>query len=79
MDTFARALLTAQAILDDGTYTSLRKERYASFDSGKGKSFAQGKVGLEDLVSLANKNGEPKQISCQQPPHAAASSSLTPR
>lgn len=66
MDSFARALLIAQAILDDGTYTSLRKERYASFDSGKGKAFAQGKVGLEELVSLAHKNGEPKQISGKQ-------------
>ena len=38
MDAFARALLTAQAILDDGEYTRLRKERYSSFDSGKGKA-----------------------------------------
>jgi xylose isomerase len=66
MDSFARALLTAQAILDDGTYTKLRSERYASFDSGKGKAFNQGKVGLEELVSLAHKNGEPKQISGRQ-------------
>jgi len=66
MDTFARALLTAQAMLDDGTYTSLRTERYASFDSGKGKAFNQGKVGLEELVKLAHKNGEPAQISGKQ-------------
>lgn len=66
MDAFARALLIAQAILDDGTYTSLRKERYASFDSGKGKAFTQGKVGLAELANLAHKNGEPKQISGKQ-------------
>jgi xylose isomerase len=66
MDSFARALLIAQAILEDGTYTSLRKERYASFDSGKGKQFEQGKVGLEELVTLAHKNGEPAQISGKQ-------------
>lgn len=66
MDTFARALLMAQAILDDGTYSRLRKERYASFDSGKGKAFAQGKVGLEELQALAHKNGEPAQISGKQ-------------
>jgi len=66
MDAFARALLTAQAILDDGKYTSLRKERYASFDSGKGKSFSQGKLGLEELRNLALKNGEPEQISGKQ-------------
>jgi xylose isomerase len=66
MDSFARALLTAQAILDDGAYLKLRKERYASFDAGKGKSFSQGKLGLEELVSLAHKNGEPAQISGKQ-------------
>ncbi len=66
MDTFARALLIAQAILDDGEYSKLRKERYASFDAGKGKQFEQGKVGLEELASLAFKAGEPKQLSGKQ-------------
>ncbi|HYF66684.1 MAG TPA: xylose isomerase [Ohtaekwangia sp.] len=66
MDTFARALLIAQDILDDGEYASIRKERYATFDSGKGKSFEQGKLTLEDLSSLALKGGEPAQISGRQ-------------
>lgn len=66
MDTFARALLTAQAILDDGEYTRLRKERYASFDNGKGKQFTQGKLSLVDLQALALKAGEPQQISGRQ-------------
>lgn len=66
MDIFARALLTAQAILDDGEYAKLRKERYASFDSGKGKQFEQGKLTLENLRDLAEKNGEPAQTSGKQ-------------
>lgn len=66
MDAFARALLAAQAILDHGEYTAMRKERYASFDSGKGKQFAQGKVTLEALRDLAHKNGEPEQRSGKQ-------------
>ena len=66
MDTFARALLTAQAILDNGEYARLRKERYASFDNGKGKQFEQGKLGLAELQSMALKNGEPKQLSGRQ-------------
>jgi xylose isomerase len=66
MDMFARALLSAQAILDNGEYERLRKERYASFDTGKGKQFAQGKVGLEELRKLAHANGEPDQISGRQ-------------
>lgn len=66
MDAFARALLIANDILTDGEFTKLRKERYASFDSGKGKAFSQGKVGLEELRKLAHKNGEPAQISGRQ-------------
>lgn len=66
MDTFARALLIAQAILNDGEYLELRKQRYASFDSGKGKSFERGKVELEELRKLAHRNGEPQQISGRQ-------------
>src|SRR6186713_1328645 len=49
MDAFARALLIAQAIIDDGEFHSLRKDRYASFDSGKGNDFETGKLKLEDL------------------------------
>lgn len=66
MDAFARALLIAQAILQDGEYTRLRKDRYASFDSGKGRAFEQGKLTLEDLSTYAVKNGEPAQISGKQ-------------
>jgi xylose isomerase len=44
----------------------LRKDRYASFETGKGKAFASGKLGLEELVSLAQKYGEPQQISGKQ-------------
>ncbi|MBL7858239.1 MAG: xylose isomerase [Cyclobacteriaceae bacterium] len=66
MDAFARALLAAQAILDDGEYLRMRKERYASFDSGKGKQFSKGKLRLESLRQLALKHGEPEQISGRQ-------------
>jgi xylose isomerase len=66
MDAFARALLTAQAILDNGEYARLRKQRYSSFDAGKGKQFEQGKITLEELRELAHKNGEPEQLSGKQ-------------
>ena len=66
MDIFARALLTAQAILDNGEYNRLRKERYASFDTGKGKQFEQGKLTLETLRDLAHTNGEPELTSGRQ-------------
>ncbi|MEO7992194.1 MAG: xylose isomerase [Chryseolinea sp.] len=66
MDTFARALLTAQAIIDNGEYNELRKQRYSSFDSGNGKKFERGNLSLEALRKLAHKNGEPEQLSGRQ-------------
>lgn len=66
MDTFARALLAADAILKNSDYKKLRKQRYASFDSGKGKDFENGKLKLTDLAKLAAKNGEPEQRSGRQ-------------
>jgi len=66
MDTFARALIVAQNVLEKSEYKRLRKERYASFDSGKGKQFEQGKLTLDALRLLAHKEGEPNQTSGKQ-------------
>ena len=66
MDSFARALIVADKILQDGEYKKFRKERYASYDNGKGKEFEQGKLSLEDLRQYAIDNGEPKTISGRQ-------------
>ena len=59
MDAFARALITADSILNKSDYKKLRKERYATFDSGSGKEFEEGKLSLEDLRTYAIENGEP--------------------
>jgi len=66
MDAFARALLTAEKILSHGSYTQLRKERYASFDTGNGFRFETGKLSLEDLRSIAADSVEPEIISGKQ-------------
>ncbi len=66
MDTFARGLLCADRILRESPYRQMRKERYASYDSGKGKEFEDGKLSFEDLAAYAAKQGEPQQISGQQ-------------
>lgn len=66
MDVFAKALLIADQILTQSDYLKLRKERYASFDSGAGADFEKGKLTLEDLRNYAIKNGEPKVISGKQ-------------
>ena len=66
MDLFARALVTADAILQKSDYKKIRTDRYASFDNGKGAEFEQGKLSLEDLRDYAASNGEPQKISGKQ-------------
>ena len=66
MDAFARALEVAAGILEDSPYKKMVADRYASFDSGKGKEFENGALKMEDLVALAKSNPEPAQISAKQ-------------
>jgi xylose isomerase len=66
IDTFARALIVADKVLQESEYKKFRQERYASFDSGEGKAFADGKLSLEDLRQYAIKNGEPEVRSGRQ-------------
>ncbi len=66
MDAMARALENAAEILENSELPKMLKERYASFDSGKGKEFEEGKLSLEDLVAYAKEHGEPTQISGKQ-------------
>jgi xylose isomerase len=67
MDVFARALESAAAILEKSPYLKMRKERYASFDNGKGKAFEDGELSLEDLREYAFSLGkEPEMISGKQ-------------
>ncbi len=66
MDALARALITADNILNKSDYKKLREDRYASFDSGKGKEFEEGKLSLEDLRNYAIEKGEPEMISGKQ-------------
>ena len=66
MDTFARALLVADRILNESDFTSMMVNRYSSFDSGKGKAFEEEGLDLEEMQSLAIENGEPEMISGKQ-------------
>ncbi len=66
MDAFARAAIIAEKVLNNSPYKKFRKERYASFDSGQGKAFEEGKLKLEDLREFVVANGEPKQLSGRQ-------------
>jgi xylose isomerase len=66
IDTFARALLVADAVLRQSEYRKFRSERYASFDSGEGAAFEKGSLSLGQLRDFAIANGEPKVISGRQ-------------
>ena len=66
MDALARALLNAADILENSELPKMKKERYASFDSGIGKDFENGKLTFEQAYEYGKKVGEPKQTSGKQ-------------
>ncbi|MFY7965356.1 MAG: xylose isomerase [Chitinophagaceae bacterium] len=66
MDGFARALITADNILQNSNYKRIREERYSSFDTGIGKEFEEQKLSLTDLTQLAINSNEPQIISGKQ-------------
>ena len=66
MDTMARALLAAAEILENSPIPAMVEKRYASYDSGMGKKFEEGKLTLEQVVDYAKTQGEPATISGQQ-------------
>jgi xylose isomerase len=53
-------------VLQKSDYKRIRAERYASYDTGSGKDFENGKLSLEDLRAYAVEQGEPKTISGKQ-------------
>jgi len=63
MDAMARALESAAALLEESPYKDMLRERYASFDAGKGKDFEEGKLTLEDVYAYGKEVGEPKRTS----------------
>jgi xylose isomerase len=66
MDAMARALMNAAAIIEESPLPKMLKERYASFDSGAGKDFEEGRMTFEQIVDYAKKHGEPKMTSGKQ-------------
>lgn len=66
MDAMARALENAAAILTESELPAMLKERYASFDSGIGKDFEDGKLSFEQIYEYGKKVEEPKQTSGKQ-------------
>jgi xylose isomerase len=52
-DTFARALIIADKLINESPYSNIISKRYSSFDSGNGKKFENGELSLEDLYNLS--------------------------
>ena len=63
LDTLARALKGAVALIEDGEFDKLLDDRYAGWNSGIGKDILDGKLSLEDIaakVAADNINPQPK-------------------
>ena len=67
IDTLARAVISAEAIIKDKRLADLKAARYAGWSTPFGKEIADGKVSLADLADIAVKKGlNPKPVSGQQ-------------
>ncbi|MFP4409627.1 MAG: xylose isomerase [Spirochaetaceae bacterium] len=57
MDTYARGLKIAHALLEGGEIEEFVQERYKGWKSGLGKEIMEGKVGFEELEKYTLENG----------------------
>jgi xylose isomerase len=63
MDAFAKGLLVAARIVEDGELAGFVARRYASYDGGIGRKIARGKTNFRELEQYVLKRGEPKRVS----------------
>jgi len=66
MDTFARGLVIAHAMLKEGAIDAFISERYKGYRSGMGRKIMAGKASLPQLEAYATRQGEPARISGRQ-------------
>jgi|TARA_B110000208_G_C11720727_1_gene412760 xylose isomerase len=66
MDGFARGLRVAAQIAEDDTMASMKRNRYASFQSPLGKKVQAGQSSFAELAAYAEAEGEPEKISGKQ-------------
>jgi len=66
MDAFARGLLAAHQIIEDGTLDRFIEERYASYDEGIGKQIMSGKETFDSMDRWIREQGEPHLKSGRQ-------------
>jgi xylose isomerase len=66
MDTFARGLLIADKIIEDGVFDQYINNRYSSYSEGIGKDVLSGKITFEDAEKWILENGLPTPKSGRQ-------------
>ena len=66
MDTFARALLIVEKIMNDGIYQDLVDKRYESYTTGLGARIEKGEATFEECEEYILKNGKPTPQSAKQ-------------
>jgi xylose isomerase len=67
MDATAKALLSAAAIIEDGTYQDFVDKRYAGWDGALGKDILAGRKSLDDLAAHVDERSlEPQPKSGRQ-------------
>jgi len=66
MDSFARGLLAAAKLEEEGILQGWKDQRYQSWKGELGQKILSGQITLADLEKHALSAGEPKQISGKQ-------------
>jgi len=66
MDAFARGLEVAAKLIEDGPITSMRTNRYRSFQEGDGLRYSQGELNLKELARMAEANENLPALSGKQ-------------
>ncbi|MCD6375898.1 MAG: xylose isomerase [Caldisericaceae bacterium] len=66
MDAFARGLIIANNMLNDGIFDEFLEKRYSSYRSGFGELIMEGKATLEQAEQFIHENGLPKPFSGRQ-------------
>lgn len=66
MDAMAHALLSAARLLEESPLREMVRQRYASFDTGMGKDFEDGKLTFEQVYEYGKRVDEPATTSGRQ-------------
>ncbi len=66
MDAFARGLLIAQRIVDDGVLSDFVSQRYAGYEGGIGQKIMNGQTDFSELEAFVLEHGEPALKSGRQ-------------